>query len=81
MWPVRRQTSDSQPSRGTERLTLSFSLRLSARPCRENPRDGQNKRFPWEGEAFEGQNDLGGMGVVQTALRSRLETSQGLPVV
>ena len=36
---------------GMDRLTLSFSLSPSGRPCSEHSRDGQNKCFSREGEA------------------------------
>lgn len=41
MWPVRRQTSDSQPGRGMDCLTLSLSLSPWTRPCRDIPEMGK----------------------------------------
>lgn len=72
MWPVRRQTSDSRPGGGMDRLTLSCSLSPSGRPSGKHSRDGQNKCFSGEGEAGGGQSCLGGGGVVLRALGSEL---------
>lgn len=79
MWPVRRQTSDSRPGRGMDRLTLRGSLHLSARPCGEHPGGGRDKASSREGEGLEGWSRLGGAGEEQSALGSRLEPRRGLP--
>lgn len=44
VWPSSRQTSDSWPSRGMDRLTLSFSLRLPSASSTVNiPEMGKTK--------------------------------------
>lgn len=46
MWPVRRQTSDSGPGRGMDRLTLSFSLSRLAGPAVNIPEMGKTSVSP-----------------------------------